>query len=77
MALEYFGKKGYYDQIKAEDGQLAVHFQTKFYHYLQDTGIKFQIVIHNHPVWVKAYYLDPETFGCAPMFFFVNRLSRK
>lgn len=62
-------KKGYYDQIKAEDGQLAVHFQTKIYHYLQDTGIKFKIIIHHHPVWIKAFYLDPETFGSAPMFF--------
>jgi len=39
------------------------------YSFLVDTGIKFQIEIHSAPVWVKAYYLDPEIFHTAPMFF--------
>ena len=38
------------------------------YSFLEDTGIKFQILIHEHPVWVKAYYLNPETFKSAPLF---------
>jgi starch phosphorylase len=41
----------------------------KIYFFLEDTGIKFQILIHEHPVWVKVWYLNPETFNTAPMFF--------
>jgi starch phosphorylase len=62
-------KKGYYDQYKKEDRTLGVLFQEKIYHFLEDTGIKFTITINNHLVWIKALYLKPETFGCAPMFF--------
>ena len=36
--------------------------------FLEETGIKFQIQIHEHPVWVKAFYLNPETFKSAPLF---------
>ena len=35
---------------------------------LKNTGIKFQINIHDHPVWVKVLYLNPETFKTAPLF---------
>jgi glycogen phosphorylase len=35
---------------------------------LEDTGIKFQINIHNSPVWVKAFFLRPEIFNTAPLF---------
>ena len=61
--------KGYYDQYRKEDLSMGVLFQNKIYHFLQDTGIKFQIKIHGHDVWVTAYYLKPETFGTVPMFF--------
>ena len=40
----------------------------KIYNFLEDTGIKLQINIHDHPVWVKAFYLNPETFKSAPLF---------
>ena len=36
--------------------------------FLEETGIKFQIMIHDAPVWVKAMYLNPETFKSAPLF---------
>lgn len=62
-------KYGYYDQFKKEDRSMGALFQEKIYHFLEDTGIKFTIEINHHPVWIKAYYLNPETFGCAPMFF--------
>jgi len=48
----------------------------KQYHFLEDTGIKFQINIHEHPVWVKAWYLNPETFR-APRFFAEYRFAGK
>lgn len=59
---------GYYDQIRNPDQSMNVLFQEKLYTFLEDTNIKFEIDINNHPVWVKAYYLAPETFGSAPMF---------
>lgn len=61
-------KYGYYDQFKKEDRQMGVLFQEKIYHFLKDTNIKFTIKISGHDVWVKAYYLEPETFGTAPLF---------
>lgn len=35
---------------------------------MQDTGLKFQVTIHDHLVWVKVLYLDPEIFKTAPLF---------
>ncbi len=40
----------------------------KQYSFLEDTGIRFQVTIHDHPVWVKVWYLNPETFKSAPLF---------
>jgi starch phosphorylase len=62
-------KYGYYDQARNQDQTLQPTWTVKDYTYLQDTGIKFTIDIHNAPVWVKVYYLAPETFHSAPMFF--------
>jgi len=61
-------KYGYYDQARNQDQTLQVTFMEKSYSFLEDTGIKFQISIHEHPVWVKVYYLNPETFKSAPLF---------
>ncbi len=61
-------KYGYYDQARNQDQTLQVQWNEKIYNFLEDTGIKFQIQIHDHPVWVKAWYLNPETFKSAPMF---------
>lgn len=61
-------KYGYYDQARNQDQTLQVQWNEKIYNFLQDTGIKFQIDIHGHPVWVKAWYLDPQTFKSAPLF---------
>lgn len=60
---------GYYNQIRAEDGSMAVQHMKKNYAFLEDHNIKFLIRVCNSPVWVKAYFLRPETFGTAPMFF--------
>jgi len=62
-------KYGYYDQARNQDQTLQVTWMEKIYFFLEDTGIKFQILIHEHPVWVKVWYLNPETFNTAPMFF--------
>lgn len=62
-------KKGYYDQMREEDRSMKPIFRNKHYHYLVDTNIKFTIKINGASVWVKAYFLKPETFGTVPMFF--------
>ncbi|HSC52562.1 MAG TPA: alpha-glucan family phosphorylase [Phnomibacter sp.] len=61
-------KYGYYDQARNQDQTLQVQWNEKIYNFLEDTGIKFQIPIHDHPVWVKAFYLKPSTFNTAPLF---------
>ena len=61
-------KYGYYDQARNQDQTLQVTWMEKIYSFLEDTGIKFQITVHDVPVWVKAYYLNPETFNSAPLF---------
>ncbi len=61
-------KYGYYDQARNQDQTLQVQWNEKIYNFLEDTGIKFQIQIHEHPVWVKVWYLNPVTFKSAPLF---------
>jgi starch phosphorylase len=61
-------KYGYYDQARNQDQTLQVSWMEKNYSYLEDIDVKFQIMIHDHPVWVKVYYLNPETFKSAPLF---------
>ena len=61
-------KYGYYDQARNQDQTLQVTWMEKQYSFLEDTGIKYQITVHEHPVWVKVFYLNPETFNTAPLF---------
>ena len=61
-------KYGYYDQARNPDQTLMVQWNEKIYNFLEDTGIRYQINIHDHPVWIKVFYLAPETFKSAPLF---------
>lgn len=61
-------KYGYYDQERHQDQTLDVAWNEKQFSFLEETGIKFQINIHEHPVWIKVLYLNPETFKTAPLF---------
>ncbi|MGH2643872.1 MAG: alpha-glucan family phosphorylase, partial [Chitinophagaceae bacterium] len=61
-------KQGYYDQERNNDQSLRVAWVEKIYNFLEDTNIRFQIIIHDNPVWVTTYYLDPEIFKTAPLF---------
>src|SRR5215208_110782 len=61
-------KYGYYDQTRNQDQTLQVTWMEKQYSFLEDTGIKFDIQVHEHPVWVKVMYLPPQTFNSAPLF---------
>jgi starch phosphorylase len=61
-------KYGYYDQTRNQDQTLQVTWMEKIYSFLEETDIKFEITIHEHPVWVKVMYLPPHVFNSAPLF---------
>ncbi len=61
-------KYGYYDQGRNMDQSLQVSWLAKDYSFLEDTGIKFQVTVHDAQVWIKVFYLNPETFNSAPIF---------
>ncbi|MDO8966570.1 MAG: alpha-glucan family phosphorylase [Algoriphagus sp.] len=61
-------KYGYYDQGRNQDQTLKPEWYEKTYSFLEDTGIKFTVPVHDQPVWVKAWYLPPTTFNSAPLF---------
>lgn len=67
---------GYYNQTRGENREMAVQRSKLSYHFLDDPGIEFQIRVHDHPVWVKAYYLPGDTFGCAPMFLLTTDIEK-
>lgn len=62
-------KYGYYEQVRKPDQMMDVLFEEKIYSFLQPTEIKFTIRISRTDVWVTAYYLPPEIFHTAPIFF--------
>ncbi len=47
---------------------MGVLFQEHHYAFLTDPGISFQVSVNKHAVWVKAYLLEPELFGTAPVY---------
>jgi len=61
-------KYGYYDQGRKGDGSMQPEFHEKIYHFIQYTGIRFQIPMLGKQVWVAAYYLPPDVFQSAPLF---------
>ncbi|MBC7980104.1 MAG: alpha-glucan family phosphorylase [Armatimonadetes bacterium] len=66
---------GYYNQVRGEDGELAVQFRKNAYTFLQDTGVRFTVPVHGHAVWVKAMYLPGDVFGTVPMFFLTTDIE--
>jgi starch phosphorylase len=68
-------KYGYYDQARNQDQSLQVTWMEKLYSFLEDTGIKFSITIHGHPVVVKVMYLPPTTFNSAPLFLMTTDIA--
>ena len=68
-------KYGYYDQVRQGDQSMSVLFQEKMYSFLEDPGIEFEIPVNHHTITVKAYYLHPDTFGTAPMYFLTTDID--
>jgi starch phosphorylase len=62
-------KYGYYDQVRKHDQMMDVLFQEKVYGFLKKTDLTFSIKVSGHDVVVTAYYLPPEIFQTAPVFF--------
>lgn len=62
-------KYGYYDQVRKQDQSMDVLFQEKVYGFLKKTDIRFTIKVSGFDVHVTAYYLPPEVFNTAPVFF--------
>jgi len=60
---------GYYDQARDNHKELKAEFIRKRYYFLEDLDIEVKVDINNHPVYVKAFLLKPETFGTAPIIF--------
>ncbi len=58
---------GYYDQSRDEHRDLKIDFIRKHYYFLENLNIEVPVTINSHTVWVKAYYLKPDTFGTAPI----------
>jgi glycogen phosphorylase len=67
-------KYGYYNQVRKQDQTMDVLFEEKNYGFLIQTDIKFTIKVSKHDVWVTAYYLPPEVFNTAPVFFLTTDL---
>jgi starch phosphorylase len=67
-------KYGYYNQVRKQDQTMDVLFEEKNYGFLVPTNIKFTIKVSHHDVWVTAYYLPPEIFNTAPVFFLTTDL---
>ncbi|HTD39083.1 MAG TPA: alpha-glucan family phosphorylase [Mucilaginibacter sp.] len=66
---------GYYDQQRETNADMKPMFVEKGYSFLKDTGIMFTVPVHDSPVHVKAYLLQPQTFGSAPIFLLTTNLN--
>jgi glycogen phosphorylase len=69
VGISILWKYGYYNQVRKQDQTMDVLFEEKSYGFLQKTDIKFTIKVSKHEVWVTAFYLPPEVFNTAPIFF--------
>ncbi|MBL7816771.1 MAG: alpha-glucan family phosphorylase [Saprospiraceae bacterium] len=60
-------KRGYYDQIRKEDGSLGTDFRIKYNNFLKDTGVKVVVPFLDRKVTVKVWKLEADTFETAPI----------
>lgn len=58
---------GYYDQERNHDRTLRPAYTRKFSYFLKELDISVTVKVHNEDVVVKAYLLESETFGTAPI----------
>jgi starch phosphorylase len=60
---------GYYDQARNEDRTLQPRYTRKFYYFLEELPHRITVKINQKDIRVKAFLLNPEVFGTAPMIF--------
>jgi starch phosphorylase len=68
VAVGILWKSGYYDQERGAHNHMRADFVRRDYDFLQDTGIRFTLMVNHAPVYVKALFLPPDTFGSAPLY---------
>ena len=66
--------KGYGEQQINPNGQVEIVYTKREYPFLQDTGIVVDFVFLGEGVKVKAFKLEPETFGTVPIYFLTTDL---
>lgn len=69
VGISILWKYGYYDQVRKGDQTMEVLFMRKVYGFFVKTDIKFTIKVSKHDVTVAVWYLPPEVFKTAPIFF--------
>jgi starch phosphorylase len=62
-------KHGYYTQTRKPDHTMDVLFEEHHYGFLIPTDIRITIRVSGHPVTATAFYLPPDIFHTAPVFF--------
>lgn len=65
---------GYYDQRIDSEGSVEIAYVRKQYDFLTDTGVTVDVHICGRNVKVKAYKLEPETFGTCPIYLLTTDL---
>lgn len=68
VGVTMFWSYGYYDQRINSEGTVEIAYVRKHYDFLTDTGIVVDIDIFGRKVKVKAYRVEPETFGTCPVY---------
>ncbi len=58
---------GYYDQTRNIDRKLEPVFRRKFYYFLEEIDVDVKVRVNGVDVKIKAFYLNPEIFGTAPL----------
>ncbi len=58
---------GYYDQGRNEDRTLHPVYTRKYYYFLKELNVNVTVRIHGETVKIKAFLLEPEVFGTAPI----------
>ncbi len=69
-------KYGYYTQTRKPDHTMDVLFEEHHYGFLIPTDIHFTIHVSGHPVSATAFYLPPDIFNTAPVFFLSTDLPQ-
>ncbi|WP_266366500.1 alpha-glucan family phosphorylase [Tellurirhabdus rosea] len=69
IGISILWKYGYYDQDRNTDNTMAVRFREKIYQFLEDTGVEVTVEVQGRPVRVRGYFLRPDRFNTAPIFF--------